>query len=168
MPNRYFLATLSMMVLIAGTSISSRFTTPDSSASPSAQVDPSALPGEATQRQSLDEQISRRRTFREFLDRLCAALAREETSLREATERLFYYALCCYPEYLEVVWATESGRDIKMKLARNLVRGFRAVIGPAQGVAACAIAARLECDLHALPYEEDARNDGPGSAPVAH
>src|SRR6516165_4410230 len=88
MPNRYFLATLSMMVLIAGTSISSRFTTPDSSASPSAQVDPSALPGEATQRQSLDEQISRRRTFREFLDRLCAALAREETSLREATERL--------------------------------------------------------------------------------
>jgi hypothetical protein len=158
MPYRYFVLALGSMILAVAGSLYCQLGPPVVvSAAPGGDTDHSTSLSDPERVQGIDDQIARRGPFRQFSDRLYQALARKEISLHEATEKLFYYALCCYPEYLENVWSAEPGSDMKMKLARNFVRGFRMAPGTVHGEPASAIAARLERELRELPYEKDQR-----------
>jgi hypothetical protein len=152
MPNRFFIATLGMVSIIAGICLYCRLGPPvyAASAAAAAGTEPVDPWCEAARRQVVDEQCARRSRLRHFSDLLQTALLRDEMTLKDASERLFYYALGSYPEYLDHVWNAEAGSNMKIKVARNLVRGVRAFVLPQHGDAAGAVSARLERDLREL------------------
>jgi hypothetical protein len=158
MPSRFLSVACCSIVLAAGTTFYCRFGPPTLFASAGTHADTRDGMWDSAQVASLDEQLARRAPFREFADRLYRDLARKQISLRDATEQLFYYSLSCYPEYLQNVWIAEPGSNMKMKVARNFVRGFHMAVAPAEwGEPASAIAARLERELRELPYEKSER-----------
>jgi hypothetical protein len=111
------------------------------------------IPEELRQRwQTLDEQAQRRNAFRLFEARLMAALLHKETSLRDATERMFYYCLEHYPEHLENVSNAERGPHIKTKVAQNIVRYLEMRHATTEGEPD--VVGYYSCELSALPYEE--------------
>jgi hypothetical protein len=101
----------------------------------------------------LDDQLQRRHRFADFTQRLTIALADGTISLREATERLFYFCLEAHPRYLDNVWEIESGQHVKTKIAQNLVRWARSADNSTKQDA---MLARLEHELRELPYDDEA------------
>jgi hypothetical protein len=99
----------------------------------------------------LVERGRRRDAFSRFDARLQAALLRRETSLRDATEKMYYYCLQHYPEHLDNIFHAERGSHIKMKIAQNILRSLTV----RQEVMGCdqSIVAYFECELSTLPYE---------------
>lgn len=128
-----------------------------------ARVDQQAGVPEETRRawRELEDQSQRRNRFRQFESRLMQALVQREISLRDATERLFYYCLEHYPEHLENVNHAEPGHHIKMKLAQNMVRSLEVRQETAGGDSATV--AYFQCEMGALPYSQDA-----STAPAPH
>jgi hypothetical protein len=126
---------------------------------------PINLEDELARSAEMDQFGARRHAFAAVTARISGELGRGDTSLAAATERLFYYCLQNYPEYFENIWPVEPGAHIKTKIAQNLVRAFRSeepACEPSAGRDA-AIGARLERELHELPYEASAE---PSSACV--
>jgi len=116
-------------------------------------------PMEGTERER-HEQLSdlalRRGAYARLADQLGHELEGGTMALGDATERLFYFCLQNYPEHLQFVACIEPGEHIKTKLARNLTRPFS--MPRAEGDAGSPtteIAARLDRELRALPYEAE-------------
>jgi len=98
-----------------------------------------ALPGEATATArtpsvpSLDplaaadvqRRIESRKEFATFADSVLDEITAGRLGLRAARDRVLYYCLAHYPEYLSHVQAVETGNDLNEKLARCLVRLVR-------------------------------------------
>jgi hypothetical protein len=106
--------------------------------------------------QQLHDTWRRWLAFNQLTVKLTAELARGETGLHDATNRLFYYCLQNYPEHLECVMYAERGRSIKMSIAHNLVRPFRAPRVPEyEGPGMAEAAARLEQELLELACLEE-------------
>jgi hypothetical protein len=96
---------------------------PQASVSANCQVSGEELLG---LERELTHQQARRDSFAEFANNLTCAMAHGQTSLHEATDRVFYYCLQQYPEHLENVLAAAPGKDVKIALADNLVAGLEA------------------------------------------
>jgi hypothetical protein len=106
---------------------------------------------------AIEDFSSRRGAYVRFAERLLEQLTRGETSLRDATERLFYYCLEQYPEYLEFTDLAATDCNIKTKLARNLISSIRAQKGLTERDPTFDEAVtRLEHELAALPFEDEA------------
>ncbi len=117
----------------------------------SVALDPStASPEQCRCWQELDDQAERRKHFVQFEQALCQQFERQEISLGEWVDRLFYYSLNHYPEHLEHVAMAERGATIKVKLAENLLRGFRVSEAVTNGQAYAPIIARVEGELLVL------------------
>lgn len=108
---------------------------------------------------ALDDQSQRRADFAQFEARQVEALLRKELGLGDVTERVFYYALQNYPEFLEYVHNAEHAQHIKTKVAKNLLRTLE--MRRDMGRDDSAILAHYECELDGLPYEGEA-----GTQPV--
>jgi hypothetical protein len=78
------------------------------------------------QERVLNDQSARRARFAQFADQLTSKMADGQISMREATERVFYYCLQQYPEHLENVLTVAPGKDVKIALADNLVASLEA------------------------------------------
>jgi hypothetical protein len=98
---------------------------------------------------------SRRDRFVAIADMLDKELHRGAISLCEATERLFFYCVQNYPEHLDNVALAEMGRNIKTRLARNLLRAFEGDQGPGITAAVDEAAVRLEREMRELRFEEE-------------
>jgi hypothetical protein len=102
----------------------------------------------------MNQQAERRGVFIQFADRVGGELMRGEVGLATATERLFYFCLQNYPEYMENIWTVEPGRNIKTKIANNLVRTLvKAEEPPNPSAERAALLGRLDRELRELPYE---------------
>lgn len=116
-------------------------------------ADPATMSAEEYHRwQDMAEKANRRVRFKEFENAVVAELGLQECSLQDAVQRIFYYSLYQYPEYLGNVGFAECGATIKIKIAKNVVRGFR-IADERHGTHA-ALIARLEAELHDLACAE--------------
>jgi hypothetical protein len=98
---------------------------------------------------------ARRARYVVFADILEKRLLGGTIRLFEATERLFFFCVENYPEHLDFLTLIETGRNIKTRIANNLVRGFRCAQAERFGGSAMdGIVERLERELGELPYEE--------------
>jgi hypothetical protein len=154
MLSRYLVAGTVSIVVLAGVQY---YQNTDAPAPNMVQVRVDQVPG-APEEQSrtwreFDERAQRRDGFARYDAHLLQELMLKRTTLRDATERIFYYCLQHYPEHLENVHHAEQAQHIKMKLARNLLRGLQ-VRQETQG-GDPAVVASLECELRVLPYEPD-------------
>src|SRR5437763_6579246 len=163
--NRCLITTVASLAILAAVQ-QYRVRTAQASPAPAPVPIESAAGGpEARRRRSceLDEQAQRRAGFAAYQERLLTALRDNQATLRDTTERVFYYCVQHYPEHLENVGHAEPAQHIKMKLAQNLVRALQVPCGaPPETPEWCSRAAlgRLQQELQALPYEE------PGTAPA--
>lgn len=71
------------------------------------------------------ERIKNRHDFSTFADGIVSQLVHGSIGLQQARDRVMYFCLAHYPDYLNHVQIIEPGHSLKVKLARCLLRYAR-------------------------------------------
>jgi hypothetical protein len=100
------------------------------------------------------ERIRIRGEFAAFVDELVLQMAKGNLGLVQARDRLHYYCLVHYPDYLNHVELIEIGGSVNLKLARCLVRFVRDYSAENDGTAE-SIVADLDVEYASLSAEEE-------------
>jgi hypothetical protein len=121
-----------------------------------APAPPEAVVGPVYDESEMQQRIQMRRDFATYTDGIVEQLAGGNLGLHQARDRVLYYCLAHYPDYLNHVQIIEHGKTLKHKLACCLFRFVKDHNDlPVRSAASLETLGHLEAELNQILREEE-------------